>query len=86
MPEYTKADILDALLDTHRLCMDLFDAVEAEYLVINQPLLIKMNQLIGRLDAAYRSFVQEYALSGRAADDFLANVRAELRRDSPGQW
>lgn len=79
--QYTKADVLDVLLDTHRLAMEIFDAVDADSFKIDRVLLAKSKSLCDRLAIMHNSFVFEYATSGAAARDMLAGVQDDLRRE-----
>jgi hypothetical protein len=74
----TKGDVLQALLDTQQLCLELFDAVEASALDVDRPTLMKLGGLIRVLTATYEGMAMHYILSGHASDDFLDNVRQSL--------
>ena len=76
----SKADILQSFLDVSKLCMELFDAVEGGSLVVDPRLLQRMAGVIRALSLAHQALVWEYANSGRAADDLLRRVRADLAR------
>ena len=78
MAEYTKADVLRTLLDTQQLCLDLFDSVEAEHLVIDRALIHRVGNLTRRIRAVHDSFVEQYLMSGRGGDDLLADVRKSV--------
>lgn len=77
----SKADTLQGFLDAQALMLELFDAVEAAdegSLVLDVSLLMRMGKVVNALAAAHKALVFAYVLSGRAGDDLLASIRAEL--------
>lgn len=68
MVEQSKADLLQLLLETQQLCLDLFDEVEAHKLDISRERLISFGVLIGRLTAMREAMVWQYARRAVVAD------------------
>lgn len=75
---YTKADVLQVLLDTQQMCLDLFDACEAETLRADADGIARLSKLVDRLDAIRQGFMQQYVFSCRAGNDLLTRVRSGL--------
>jgi hypothetical protein len=78
---YDKRAALQALLDTSKVCTDLFDEVEADTFEVTQPLLQRLKLLADTLTALHQQMVLEYVLHGRAADDFLQQIRDDLLKE-----
>lgn len=76
-----KTEVLQALLDTQKLAGDLFDAVDSDTLRIDRRLINNLGVLVSALSALHRQMLLEYALSGAAGDDFLADMRRSLGAD-----
>lgn len=77
MTEPSKLDILQALLDAQRMLGEIFDVLEAGD-GLDQAQLVRFAGLIRALGTAHQALVWDYAMSGRAADELLAHVRAGL--------
>ena len=84
-PRYSKRDVLQTLLDTSKLATDLLDRVDAEQVVIDREMVMRVTNLTARLVAMRESFVAEYVLRGSAADDLLSDVRASLGGTASGR-
>ncbi len=76
--EQSKGDVLQVLLDTQQLCLDLFDEVEANHLDVSFERIRSVAIVINRLNAIHQAMAFRYAMSGQAGKDFMANVRSEL--------
>ena len=81
MVTYDKRQVLQALLDTSKVCTDLFDEVEADTFKVTKELLQRTGLLAETLAALHRQMMMDYALSGQAADDFLRGIQDDLRRE-----
>lgn len=79
MTEYTKRDVLQSLLDTSKLCTDLFDEVEADTFRPNQVNIGRVGTLARALTALHEQMILEYALSGDASRDMLRGVQDQFR-------
>lgn len=75
----TKQDILQGLLDTQALCLELFDAVDEDRLSIDRVLIGRLGGLVKALHALHQQMFLQYAMSGRAGDDMLADIRKGLK-------
>lgn len=74
-----KTDVLQTLLDVQKLAGEIFDELEAGKVKVTRDRILKMNVLVGQLDAIRLGFIQHYVLSGRAGDDMLSEIQQSLR-------